>query len=119
MDPKSIASANSATFAQYKKRTLAVLEKVGAPTRTRTWNQQIKSLLLYQLSYGGKDRCNERPRVNISRGGRGFYGRKRGRSSRRGRRLVEHSLGPAHVVPARVERDDQCDPEHQLRQPQQ
>src|SRR5216684_6731331 len=25
----------------------------GAPTRTRTWNQQIKSLLLYQLSYGG------------------------------------------------------------------
>src|SRR5437588_745707 len=28
---------------------------VGAPTRTRTWNQQIKSLLLYQLSYGGPD----------------------------------------------------------------
>src|SRR5437763_11368615 len=31
----------------------------GAPTRTRTWNQQIKSLLLYQLSYGGSGiRCN-------------------------------------------------------------
>ncbi len=29
--------------------------KVGAPTRTRTWNQQIKSLLLYQLSYGGEN----------------------------------------------------------------
>src|SRR5438132_14322684 len=42
-DPKSRASANSATFAKVP----------GAPTRTRTWNQQIKSLLLYQLSYGG------------------------------------------------------------------
>src|ERR1043165_4635723 len=119
MDPKSIASANSATFAQYKKRTLAVLEKVGAPTRTRTWNQQIKSLLLYQLSYGGKARCNEPPRANISRGGRGFYGRARGRSSRVGERVLEHPLGPAHVVPAGVERDDERDPEHQLRQPQQ
>src|ERR1051325_3573531 len=74
-------------------------KKVGAPTRTRTWNQQIKSLLLYQLSYGGKARCNEPPRANISRGGRGFYGRARGRSSR-GERLFEHPLGPAHVVPA-------------------
>src|SRR5205823_9308005 len=34
-----------------KKDRCPVLEKVGAPTRTRTWNQQIKSLLLYQLSY--------------------------------------------------------------------
>src|ERR1044071_1705804 len=95
MDPRSIASANSATLA-HKKRTLAVLEKVGAPTRTRTWNQQIKSLLLYQLSYGGKARCNEPPRANISRGGRGFYRRARGRSIR-GERLFEHPVGPAQV----------------------
>src|SRR5690349_17955018 len=27
----------------------------GAPARTRTWNQWIKSPLLYQLSYGGSD----------------------------------------------------------------
>src|SRR5947207_2689295 len=44
--PKTSASANSATFA-------AGNLFFGAPTRTRTWNQQIKSLLLYQLSYGG------------------------------------------------------------------
>src|SRR5882762_3982348 len=43
--PKTSASANSATFAA------GIV--FGAPTRTRTWNQQIKSLLLYQLSYGG------------------------------------------------------------------
>src|SRR5205807_9117608 len=51
LDPKSSASANSATFAR-GGRSLA---QVGAPTRTRTWNQQIKSLLLYQLSYGGSE----------------------------------------------------------------
>src|SRR5947207_9267559 len=50
-----------------KKDRCPVLEKVGAPTRTRTWNQQIKSLLLYQLSYGGRTRCNGPPRANISR----------------------------------------------------
>src|ERR1043165_5441823 len=50
-----------------KKGPFAGPQKVGAPTRTRTWNQQIKSLLLYQLSYGGRTRCNEPPRANISR----------------------------------------------------
>ena len=48
-----------------KKGPFAGPQKVGAPTRTRTWNQQIKSLLLYQLSYGGRTRCNEPPRANI------------------------------------------------------
>src|SRR6266540_6372632 len=67
LDPKSSASANSATFALTKKGPMPVLKKVGAPTRTRTWNQQIKSLLLYQLSYGGRTRCNEPWRANISR----------------------------------------------------
>ena len=45
----------------------------GAPTRTRTWNQQIKSLLLYQLSYGGSGiRCNHMSPRRISNRGGGF-----------------------------------------------
>src|SRR5712692_12106070 len=60
LDPKSSASANSATFAcgtrslKQKSRQHRLVVFFGAPTRTRTWNQQIKSLLLYQLSYGGR-----------------------------------------------------------------
>src|ERR1700686_3899964 len=45
----------------------------GAPTRTRTWNQQIKSLLLYQLSYGGAGSVLTAAAEELFlRGGRGF-----------------------------------------------
>src|SRR5689334_20824562 len=41
---------------------------IGAPARTRTWNQWIKSPLLYQLSYGGKAMRNESRAHGISHG---------------------------------------------------
>ena len=46
LDPKSSASTSSATLAQGK----GCWGKLGEPPRNRTWNPQIKSLLLYQLS---------------------------------------------------------------------
>src|ERR1700736_1423999 len=52
---------------------LSPLGSFGAPTRTRTWNQQIKSLLLYQLSYGGAGSVLTTAVEELFlRGGRGF-----------------------------------------------
>src|SRR5437870_11205840 len=78
-DPKSRASANSATFAKVP----------GAPTRTRTWNQQIKSLLLYQLSYGGVGSFLTPSDTELFlSSGRGFYcGASRSYSMRSARRM--------------------------------
>src|SRR6266849_6740277 len=69
LDPKSSASANSATFANVGPTSGRIS---GAPTRTRTWNQRIKSPLLYQLSYGGVAASNHLMRQRISQRGRGL-----------------------------------------------
>lgn len=44
-------------------------KKPGAPARTRTWNQLIKSQLLYQLSYRGtaQNKKSESRKLSISR----------------------------------------------------
>src|SRR5438552_5358956 len=61
----------------------------GAPTRTRTWNQQIKSLLLYQLSYGGVGSFLTPSDTELFlSSGRGFYcGASRSYSMRSARRM--------------------------------
>ena len=56
-------------------RQLGTGNSIGAPTRTRTWNQRIKSPLLYQLSYGGaRGFCQLLQRNNyFALHGGGFY----------------------------------------------
>src|SRR5262245_52430965 len=75
-----------------------VSQNVGAPTRTRTWNQQIKSLLLYQLSYGGAGNLLTR----LS-----------------GHRFQQHPLRPPDVIASGNEGNQQRQAEHQLREPHQ
>src|SRR5712692_2923884 len=70
----------------------------GAPTRTRTWNQQIKSLLLYQLSYGGVGSLlTPSDTETISAVGP--------RILLRGQPFVQHALGAPDVVAGGEKRD--------------
>src|SRR6266545_2430405 len=88
LDPKSSASANSATFA------FSSVMQNGAPARTRTWNQWIKSPLLYQLSYGGV-------KARILGGDASSVKTSSGQS------VVEQTLPTAQVIPRRIERYDE------------
>ena len=53
-------------------KTHETLGKSGAPARTRTWDQLIKSQLLYQLSYRGNQKLQGRGLCHKPTAGRKF-----------------------------------------------
>src|SRR5436190_1303923 len=102
----------------------------GAPTRTRTWNQRIKSPLLYQLSYGGGpgNFLTTRPHA-VFRAAGGGDPRRRGRRSAAGTRILvarggpgqgyvltvfQQALAAPQIVEPRVQRDAERDAKQNL-----